>query len=93
MDAVRRLEIIEKLNDKSRVSENGQCVMWTGCCKGRSVRYGAMCINVSLHGSVWKCVSVHRLALLKAPTKKPLSFAESTYKPKSADCFKFTRRC
>ena len=27
MDAVRRLEIIEKLNDKSRVSENGQWVI------------------------------------------------------------------
>ena len=72
MDAIRRLEIIEKLNDKSRVSENGQCIMWTGCCKGRRVRYGVMCINVSLHGSVSKCVSVHRLALLNAPTNLSL---------------------
>ena len=72
MDAIRRLEIIEKLNDKSRVSENGQCVMWTGCCKGRRVRYGVMCINVSLHGRVSKCVSVHRLALLKVHTNQSL---------------------
>ena len=41
--------------------------MWTGSCKDQRVRYGVMCINVSLHGSVSKCVSVHRLALLKAP--------------------------
>ena len=32
-----------------------------------------MCINVSLHGSgVWKCMSEHRLALLKAPTNLSL---------------------
>ena len=72
MDVVRRLEIIEKLNDKSRLSDNGECVVWTGCCKGRRVRYGVMCINVSLYGSVWKCESVHRLALLKAPTNLSL---------------------
>ena len=87
MDGVRGLEIIEKLNDKSRLSDNGECVVRTGCCKGRRVRYGVMCINVSLHGSVWKCESVHRLALLKGIT------AEGTYKPKSAGCFKFTRGC
>ena len=45
---VRRLEIIDKLNSKSSVSDNGQCIMWTGCCKGRGVRYGAICVNVSL---------------------------------------------
>ena len=46
--------------------------MWAGSCKDRRVRYGVMCINVSLHGSVSKCVSVHRLALLKAPTNLSL---------------------
>ena len=73
MDA-RRFDIIEKLNNKSRLSDNGQCIMWTGCCaKGRRIRYGSMCINVSLHGrGVWKCVSVHRLALLKEPTNLSL---------------------
>ena len=45
---VRRLEIIDKLNSKSSVSDNGQCIMWTGCCKGRGVRYGVICVNVSL---------------------------------------------
>ena len=71
---VRRLEIIEKLNYKSRVSDNGQCIMWTGCCKARRVRYGVMCINVSLHGpGVWRCVAVHRLALMKTPTNFSLN--------------------
>ena len=48
--------------------------MWIGCCaKGRIIRYGSMCINVSLHGrGVWKCVSVHRLTLLKEPTNLSL---------------------
>ena len=70
----RRLEIIAKLNYNSIVSDNGQCVLWTGCCgKGRRARYGTMCINVSVHGRpMWKCVSVHRLALLKAPTNLSL---------------------
>ena len=43
--------------------------MWTGCCKGRGVRYGVMCVNVSLHGpGVWRRVAVHCLALMKTPT-------------------------
>ena len=72
---VRRLEIIDKLNSKSSVSDNGQCIMWTGCCKGRGVRYGVMCANVSLHGpGVWRRVAVHRLALalMKTPHKLQL---------------------
>ena len=71
---VRRLEIIDKLNSKSSVSDNGQCIMWTGCCKGRGVRYGVMCVNVSLHGpGVWRRVAVHRLALMKTPTNFSLN--------------------
>ena len=75
MDAMRRLEIIEKMNDKSRVSENGECIMWTGSCKGQRVRYGVMCVNVSLHGSMWVHVSA------------PISFTDRSYKPRSAGCF------
>ena len=70
---VRRLEIIDKLNSKSSVSDNGQCIMWTSCCKGRRVRYGVMCVNVSLLGpGVWRRVAVHRLALMKTPHKLQL---------------------
>ena len=33
-----------------------------------------MCINVSLHGpGVWRCVAVHRLALMKTPTNFSLN--------------------
>ena len=39
-----------------------------GSCKGRGVRYGVICVNVSLHGSMWKSMYVHRLALLKDPS-------------------------
>ena len=35
-------------------------------CKGRRVRYAVMCLNVSLHGSIWKSTYVHSLALLTA---------------------------
>ena len=73
---VRRLEIIDKLNSKSSVSDNGQCIMWTGCCKGRGVRYAVMCVSVSLHGpGVWGRVAVHRLAiaLMKTPTNFSLN--------------------
>ena len=66
MDAIRRFDILDKLNDKSRQSENGECVMWTGCCKGRTVRYGVMCVNLN-GGGTWKCMYVHRLALMKPP--------------------------
>ena len=68
MDALQRIGIIDKLNDKCRLSENGECIMWTGSCKGRRVQYGVMCLNVSLHGSTWKSMYVHRLAFLKDPT-------------------------
>ena len=37
-------------------------------CKGQRVRYGVMCVNVSMHGSMWKSMYVHRLALLKDPS-------------------------
>ena len=47
MDDKRRLGITDKLNDKSRLSENGECTMWTRSSKGRRVRYGVMCVNVS----------------------------------------------
>ena len=57
-----RLGIIDKLNDESRLSENG-----LGPATVR-VRYGVMCVNVSLHGITWKCMCVHRLALMKDPT-------------------------
>ena len=68
MDATQRIGILDKLNDKSRLSENGECIMWTGSCKGRRVQYGVMCVIVSLHGSMCKSMYVHRLALLKDPT-------------------------
>ena len=68
MDVLQRIGIIDKLNDKSRLSENGECIMWTGFCKGWGVRYEVMCVNVSLHGSMWKSMYVHRLYLQKDPT-------------------------
>ena len=56
--------------------------MWTGSCKGRGIRYGVMRVNVSLHGSMWKSMYVHRLAL-----------TEASFKPRSAGDIAFTRRC
>ena len=59
-------EIIEKLNDKSRVSENGQCVM----CGLGVVRVGES--DMVLCVFTWQRVEVRicppLLALLKAPT-------------------------
>ena len=47
------------IEDYSRLSEKGG-VIWTGSCQGRRVIYGVMCVNVSLPGSMWKSMYVHR---------------------------------
>ena len=52
----------EKMNDKSELHRNGQCIIWTGCRKNG---YGQFRFkDPRLPGSDHKTRSVHRMALM-----------------------------
>ena len=52
----------DKMHENVCLSPNNQCVLWTGCTKGRIVKYGV--INCQLRCGYSRAVTVYRLSYM-----------------------------